>query len=831
MPYQNVPDSLQDEMERCVKKVSETESEDAAIAICYASVVEGKANAVKTAAHYRYSAPVLQNVERKAITDAPNLRAANAQCCGNCKFWQWLKEADGICTKFQFEADCEYVCDAYENTFAAEVPAQIDAESAGSAADAGDMGDMNENADEMKFAVKFIGEGKTRIRAYAAMWGDAEHPDLSPQKDFFTPQTDFWDSVLSLPRPLTYHHGFEAQTKAQPIIGKIDKLGEDEIGKWYEAELDKAHKYYSAIRKLIEHGALKSSSDSVPQYVQRVPQSNGTNWLKSWALFGVTLTPSPAEPRMYAAAEIKSLYENLGVDLQLPEATAEANTVRAGAASASKTQDKTIHQVKTSPEANQMTEQEILALLETREKQQAEAKAKAEAEQKRIDELAEAKAQAKLAEMAKQNRAPIFAEGKTRVALATKYDDMSAADLAFLATLRNEAKSINRSAGADEALLRALALKSIKAVEQGKLEAKALEDLFPTLDTAAKSNEVMQSTLASYGDEWVPTNFSSQLWLKIRDESRLVQRIPQQEIPKGYESDTIPLESTDFSFYNVSQVASEDSTMKTPVATITSSKMGTAQRVITIGKLGARGEISGELDEDSIIDAIPEARRKLEAQLPVEMEFILLNADDTAATSNINGNGTPTSGADYTLWKGLMVLGLSTNTANKYDMGAAITSNKIAAWYATLGDNGLYVYQNPGACMVVVDGKSWLTKVWTLSDLLTAANVGEQLATISRGVDANNGIPIFGVPWYPSAGVKLAQATGIRHSATNAEDGSDTLGRAVLVRPDLWKMRWKRRAKFETTRIARSDLTELVVTMRFGLGYFDTDASSVAYNI
>jgi hypothetical protein len=114
--------------------------------------------------------------------------------------------------------------------------------------------------------------------------------------------------------------------------------------------------------------------------------------------------------------------------------------------------------------------------------------------------------------------------------------------------------------------------------------------------------------------------------------------------------------------------------------------------------------------------------------------------------------------------------------------------------------------------------------------LLTVANAGDR-ATITNGVDPDGGIPIFRVPWYPSAGVKLAQATGIRHSATNAEDGSDTLGRAVLVRPDLWKIRWKRRAKYETVRDPETDTTKLVVTLRVGAGYFDTDAASVAFNI
>jgi len=676
--------------------------------------------------------------------------------------------------------------------------------------------------------VKALPDG--RIRAYALVWGDEHNTDLSQQKDFFTPRTDFWDKQLPMPRPLTYHHGWNAETKAMPVIGKIDEFGDDDIGRWYIAELDKAHRYEKAVRALIQKHALKSSVDSIPQYARREAKANGAHEIQVYPLFGVTLTPTPMEPRLFPAEELKAFYKSIGVELTLPEASAETQP-RADAASKDDAKHSNSDGAKPSMEAKAMTREEMLALIrEEKEREQKAAEAKAD-EEKRINDLAEAKAQEKLNALAKERRIPLFsAEAKSRVSVVSKYDDMALADLAFLAVVRGEAKAIGKSHGIDEELARVLAMKSIKAVEQGKLEVKAMEDFFPDVPMEAKANEAMQSTLASYGDEWVPTNYSSQLWQVVRAKARLLQGgfIPEQEIPKGYESDTIPLEgSTDFTFYNVGQAANEDSTMKDIPATINSSKFSTDQRVITVGKLGARGYIPGELDEDSIVDYIPEARRKLEAQMPQELDFIFFNADDTAATDNINGNGTPVSGADYTVFKGIIRNALKNGSgANAYDMGAAMTSTKVRALYQTLGTDGFYVADDPQACRVFTDYLTWWA-VMGLSDLLTVANAGQDAATIVRGANPDEGILIHGVRWYPSVGVKKAQATGVRHGT----EGSNTKGRAVLVRGDQWKIRWKRRAKYETVRNPDNDTTKIIVTLRAGIGYRDTEASAIGYNI
>jgi hypothetical protein len=56
MPYSNVPDELKDKMDRCVQKVEESgKDKEAAIAICYSAVVEGKGEAIKSAADYGFA--------------------------------------------------------------------------------------------------------------------------------------------------------------------------------------------------------------------------------------------------------------------------------------------------------------------------------------------------------------------------------------------------------------------------------------------------------------------------------------------------------------------------------------------------------------------------------------------------------------------------------------------------------------------------------------------------------------------------------------------------------------------------------------------------------
>ena len=143
-------------------------------------------------------------------------------------------------------------------------------------------------------AVKSV--ARDTIRGYTMLWGTPELADV--EAEFFTPQTDFWDKQLEgVTRPLTWDHAQDPDTKSQPVIGKIEAYGNDDTGRWYVAQLDRAHKYRAMIDKLISKRDVGTSSDSASQYVVRKSAGKAV-WLAQWPWFASALTPTPAEPRM-----------------------------------------------------------------------------------------------------------------------------------------------------------------------------------------------------------------------------------------------------------------------------------------------------------------------------------------------------------------------------------------------------------------------------------------------------------------------------------------------------------------------------------------------------
>lgn len=154
-------------------------------------------------------------------------------------------------------------------------------------------------ADPEATAVKSIGTDE--IRGYAMLWGGAHLTDV--EAEYFTKSTDFWDSTLGKsPRPLTWDHAQDKNFKASPVVGEIVEFGDDDLGRWYVAKLDRSHRYRKAIDELIKAGILGTSSDSAPQYVERVKTGKST-WLKTWPFFAAALTDTPAEPRMIGSIE------------------------------------------------------------------------------------------------------------------------------------------------------------------------------------------------------------------------------------------------------------------------------------------------------------------------------------------------------------------------------------------------------------------------------------------------------------------------------------------------------------------------------------------------
>lgn len=192
-------------------------------------------------------------------------------------------------------------------------------------------------------AIKAEGDGDTQsaftIGSYAAIFGASATPDL--YNDFFTADTDFWLDEWSV-RPMLYHHALDDAMKASPVVGKWIKAEKDAVGVWVEGVLNQAHEYAEAIKELVKKGVLRLSSDSAPHLVERKPSANKTFEITRWPIFAVSLTPTPAEPRLAPVSELKAAYKEIGqpipnlltADAQLKNAKADAVKAPQGASAA-----------------------------------------------------------------------------------------------------------------------------------------------------------------------------------------------------------------------------------------------------------------------------------------------------------------------------------------------------------------------------------------------------------------------------------------------------------------------------------------------------------------
>lgn len=158
------------------------------------------------------------------------------------------------------------------------------------------------------YAVKAL--GADRIGGYAVLWGDRTRKDLTGE--YFTPQTaDLVNILKAVGRlPVLYHHAMDGAAQTT-VIAVADTMREDEVGLWYEAQLDMANKYRQAVGDLIYKAALGTSSGTLPGARQVAPDGAITRW----PIVELSLTPTPAEPRMLArpVAEIKAIYDAAGL--------------------------------------------------------------------------------------------------------------------------------------------------------------------------------------------------------------------------------------------------------------------------------------------------------------------------------------------------------------------------------------------------------------------------------------------------------------------------------------------------------------------------------------
>jgi hypothetical protein len=156
-------------------------------------------------------------------------------------------------------------------------------------------------------AVKFADEDDdgSMIRGLAIPFGGPiKGKDIDGED--FGPDTDLCLDWFPDGRPILYHHGINGAIKTS-VIGRQVALETDDEGVWVKAELDKASRWYSRVKKLIDQGALGFSSGAMPHLVKATKSGHITRW--PWV--ELTLTPTRANPNAALAYAVKGSVDDI----------------------------------------------------------------------------------------------------------------------------------------------------------------------------------------------------------------------------------------------------------------------------------------------------------------------------------------------------------------------------------------------------------------------------------------------------------------------------------------------------------------------------------------
>lgn len=719
--------------------------------------------------------------------------------------------------------------------------------------------------------VKAIGED--RVGGYLVVFGSAEERDL--QGEYFTRDTEYHLDWYEK-RPMFFHHALDETVKGVKI-GDIDTLKFDDVGLWAEGILDMRNAYIQKIKELVQRGVIGWSSGALPQ--RAIVDTNGH--IKEWGIIEGSLTPTPAEPRRTDVNTIKTAMtalEDSLIETKEPLAKGSGKAVLDSALNLLKHSNPEIRGVKMSDlqallaaleEAGISAEQQIQIIgtmtasegggeaeppapppedgmmaddptipppqdqeedpMMKKENTNGAGKTLSPADIVKIVQAAMKTAPATETLPGAQNENGVTGKGApAHIEPASKWDNMSLEDITFVKTVMDAASRAKGSGPSwspkepksAKAFWRNMGDRMMKAQADGRvlLNENAIKAI-----AAMKTDELNYSTLATFGDEFVPEGWSAQLWRKPRIDNVVTANTTFIEMPTNPYK--LPIESTDPTVYSVpettneAQLATDNSSNPIP-----DSQVATANTTMTAKKLGLRVGISEELNEDSIIPVATLWREQSVRAMEDARDNVLLNSDDTTGTTNINyadGNTSAVSTAKFLYGggDGFMHLPLVTNPALGVDGGATeITLTMLRNARAKLGRalisdlNNLVWYVDP---LVYV-------KLQNMDEVLVQSVNGRE-STVNTGmVGRIDNIPVF-------VSNEIAQSTTAgKVSATAA---NNVRGRILLVHKPSWYAGYRREIRTNFDYMPVYDAWQLVVTMRLALVRRTTDCASLIYNL
>lgn len=691
-----------------------------------------------------------------------------------------------------------------------------------------------------------------RIGGYLVVWGSPAQKDK--QGEYFTPETDLKLNWYDK-RPVLFHHGLTRELGAEEI-GIITTVKTDDKGVYAEAILDINHEdpekrmYARRAYEMVKAGKLGWSSGSVPHLVKVDPDGR----IRQWAITEGSLTPTPAEPKRTTVQALKAMV-NAALDSTPAEAiehpAKEPHAPRAEPAFFKSTNPLFTRGLKAMDmnaligalEENGASPDMILGVLKKMgtaapvEGVAADPATTAPPEEPTKmtapeDEYLTGKTAARLiadevkkamkTAPAKDDVVPMDkpqpVAGKAelpRVQVVSRYARLSPLDMAFLHDLRN--RNGKGKAPLPVEFHKEWADKAIKAANEGKivLDEKAS-------NWAMKAVDMNNTAEADYGGDWVATLWSSDLWERQRIENKIASSIESFEMPSPtYE---YPIEWDDPIVYAVGETDDTAADMAALTGSpFTISRMKTDKVTFTAKKLGLQVPFSMEIDEDSIVNFVPQLRNQALRAMQDAIDSVIINADATTGTGNINYKGANTSAAPASAFlygggDGFRHVPLVDAPTKVVNASGGVPT--LALMRQLRGKLARQYYSRVSDQAWFVDPETWLV-LQSLDELVVWQTNG-------RGSTVNTGQTPFidNIEVIPSEELALTDSTGYAMA-----DGSGTLGQIALVHRPSWKLGYRRQITSDVSYIPYRDAYIMTMTARLALGRRDTSSVALMYNI
>ena len=641
--------------------------------------------------------------------------------------------------------------------------------------------------------------GQRIIEGYATLWNEEDFEGEVMEKSAIA--GDNFDRYML--RPIVFwRHGRDPDVGLEPI-GKVIKAAIDDVGLWVRVHIFQKAKAADKAWNFIRQGVKSFSVGAVQARVRKIG-----NRIVHWPLAEISVEPlSALAGATFEIVPSPEWAKALGLDSDdQEEKMAGEIDVKAIVAEA-------VGEVMTQLEATRKAEEEARA---TQEAHDAEIAKKAiEGYQEKLRNEGPVEVKAVFGEEARVVRRPLVAS-----------DVYSGATLPELCLAYAFVNAGGKTAPS-EYLRKALAAKGKKALEAGELASKCIMsekglELDHQMALAVKTDEIMVSTGVTYGDEWVYTTWSREIWRKIREDVKILGWIREVEV-EG-ETLTIPVEGTDPMIYKVGEVADLNDLCFSASGVVGNydSKASTGQKTLSPQKIGGLVIWSGELAERSIVAMASMIQDQFQKGFNEKVEEILINGHTEVGATNISDYA---NASISTYWRILTLNGLryywlvAQTGANSRD-GGVLSAEDFSATRKLMGTNGK-LGLNPRNLKCVMDAGLYY-KLLTLGEVLTQDKWMRGATIVSGELEK-----IFGSEVYPSGEYGATDSSGHIHTTVENND----MGSFFYFNPYGFLLGRGRQMDAEVQKVPWADAHYLVGFASFALACFDYELIAGSYNL